>query len=129
MIVDTSVVLAAERSGAELVEVLWDDDEPAVAAITVAELLVGAELAEGARGRRRAEQLDAILAELPVEPYTAETARVHARLMAATRATGRPRGGFDLIIAATAVATGRTVVSADRTAFTGLPGVSARILG
>ena len=129
MIVDTSVLVAAERSAAHLAEVLEDDDQPAVAAITVAELLVGVELAEGVRRRRRAEQIDALLAALAVEPYTGEIARVHAQLMAATRATGRPRGGFDLIVAATAVATARTVISSDQAAFTGLPGVAARIVG
>jgi tRNA(fMet)-specific endonuclease VapC len=129
VIVDTCVLVAAERSATDLAEVLGDDDQPAVAAITVAELLVGVELAEGARRRRRAEQIDALLAALPVEPYTGEIARVHAHLMAMTRATGRPRGGFDLIVAATAVATARTVISSDQAAFTGLPGVAARIVG
>jgi tRNA(fMet)-specific endonuclease VapC len=127
--VDTSVLVAVERSDADLAEVLEDDDEPAIAAITVAELLVGVELAVGVRRKRRAEQLDTLLAAVPVEPYTGEVARVHARLMAATRATGRPRGGFDLIIAATAVATSRIIVSADRAAFESLPGVAARIAG
>lgn len=129
MILDTSVLIASERSEADVREVLEGGDEPAVAAITVAELLMGVELAAGARRRRRARRLDELLAVLPVEPYTGEVARVHAGLMAATRTDGRPRGSFDLIIAATAVATDRTVISSDRAAFTGLPGVSARILG
>jgi tRNA(fMet)-specific endonuclease VapC len=128
VIVDTSVLVSIERSAADLAELLEDDDQPAVAAISVAELLVGVERAQGARRRRRAEQLDALLAGVPVEPYTADTARVHAQLMEVTRAAGGPRGGFDLIIAATAVATARTLISADRAAFTDLPGVSARIL-
>jgi tRNA(fMet)-specific endonuclease VapC len=41
------------------------------------------------------------------------------------RRAGRPRGAHDLIIAATAAAAGRTVVTADRRAFDGLPGVAA----
>ncbi len=128
MIVNSSVLVAVERSDIDLAEALEDDDQPAVAAITLAELLVGIELGEGAHRRRRAEQIEGLLSAVPVEPYAGDAARIHASLMAATRATGRPRGGFDLIIAATAVATARTVVSADRTAFADLPGVSARIL-
>ena len=38
------------------------------------------------------------------------------------RRAGRPRGAHDLIIAATAAAAGRTVVSADRRAFDGRGG-------
>jgi tRNA(fMet)-specific endonuclease VapC len=129
VIVDTSVVIAAERSAAALGEVLQDDDQPAIAAITVAELLVGVELAGGARRRRRAGEIEALPASVPVEPYTVDVARAHAALLATTRTAGRPRGAFDLIIAATAVATARTVISSDRAAFADLPGVSARILG
>jgi tRNA(fMet)-specific endonuclease VapC len=48
----------------------------------------------------------------------------YRQLLVAVRRTGR-RGAHDLIIAATAGAAGRTVVSADRRAFDGLPGVTA----
>ena len=37
---------------------------------------------------------------------------------------GRPRGAHDLIIAATARVTSRTVITADPSGFDGLPGVS-----
>jgi tRNA(fMet)-specific endonuclease VapC len=43
-------------------------------------------------------------------------AAVHAKLLVATRRQGRRRGAQDLIIAATAKATGREVVSADASA-------------
>jgi predicted nucleic acid-binding protein len=39
---------------------------------------------------------------------------------------GTPRGAHDLIIAATARATSRTVVTSDRTGFIDLPGVNVR---
>ncbi|MFB7613064.1 hypothetical protein [Kitasatospora sp. NPDC056181] len=61
-----------------------------------------------------------------MEDYTPDTARIHARLMAYVRRQGKPRGAHDLIIAATAVATARTVVTADPpAAFADLPGVQA----
>jgi tRNA(fMet)-specific endonuclease VapC len=53
-------------------------------------------------------------------------ARSHTQLLVAVRAGGRPRGAHDLIIAATARATGRTVVTTDDTGFDDLPGVSVR---
>ena len=46
-----------------------------------------------------------------------------AHLLAATRRAGRPRGAHDLIIAATAGASSRTIVTADPGGFEGLPGL------
>jgi tRNA(fMet)-specific endonuclease VapC len=48
-----------------------------------------------------------------------------ATLLAAVRRSGRPRGAHDLIIAATAAASGRIILTADATGFNGLPGVQA----
>ncbi|WP_419551770.1 type II toxin-antitoxin system VapC family toxin [Candidatus Poriferisodalis sp.] len=54
----------------------------------------------------------------------AEVAVVHAELLAEAQRAGRARGAHDLIIAATARATNRTVVTADPKRFEGLSGVS-----
>jgi tRNA(fMet)-specific endonuclease VapC len=63
---------------------------------------------------------------IPVEDYTADVARVHARLLAHVRTEGKPRGAHDLIIAATAAATARTLLTTDgKAAFDDLPGVHA----
>ena len=100
-----------------------DDDDVAIAAVTVAELLVGVALA-GARQRpARQAFVDDVLEAMPVLAYDAEVADAHAALLVATRQAGRPRGAHDLIIAATARATGRTVVTADPSGFEGLPDV------
>src|SRR5680860_1313735 len=53
-------------------------------------------------------------------------ARAHATLLAHTRRQGQQRGAHDLLIAATAHATDRTVVTADRGGFIDLPGVRVR---
>lgn len=51
---------------------------------------------------------------------------IHARLLAHVRRAGKPRGAHDLIIAATAAATARTLVTFDgKAAFDDLPGVHA----
>jgi tRNA(fMet)-specific endonuclease VapC len=65
-----------------------------------------------------------VVATIPVLAYDLDVAEAHAVLLADVRAQGRPRGAHDLIIAATARASGRTVVTGDVGAFTGLPGVS-----
>lgn len=124
LLLDTTFLIDHERAGADLDQAIRDEDDVAVAAITIAELRVGALLADGRRSARRAAFVDAIAATIPVLPYDADTAEAHAELLVAVRAQGRPRGAHDLIIAATARAAGRTVISADAAAFDDLPGVS-----
>ena len=97
----------------------------AIAAITVADLMVGVRLATVRQRPWRQAYLDELVASIPVLPYDEHVALHDANLLVAVRRTGRRRGAHDLIIAATAVATGRTVVSADRGAFEGLPGLSS----
>ena len=100
----------------------------AIAAITAAELLVGVELADERQRDARAAFVEDVLGTISVEDYTLPTARAHAHLLAATRASGTARGAHDLIIAATALATGRAVVTADVRGFRDLPGVDVREL-
>jgi len=104
-------------------DLVSDDDDLAMAAITAAELLVGALLGDPQRRRARARSVEGVLARLPIEAYELAVARHHAPLIAATRGTGRPRGSHDLIIAATAISTRRAVVTTDASAFEDLPGV------
>lgn len=103
-----------------------DEDDVAIAAISVAELAVGVELAEGRRRTRRERFVAAILDSVSVEPYDLGVAEAHGGLLAHARRTGRPRGAHDLIIAATARARDREVVSADVDGFASLPGVTIR---
>ena len=104
-----------------------DEDDVAIAAITVAELTVGIELAQGKTRQRRSDFLEGVLEVLPVIDYDLAVASAHAGLLVAVRRQGRPRGAHDLLIAATAVASDRTVVTADATAFDDLPGVSVQL--
>ncbi|TYB55021.1 type II toxin-antitoxin system VapC family toxin [Nonomuraea sp. PA05] len=129
LILDTGVLIAAERGKAAAGDVIGDADDVAIAAITVAELLVGVELADGARRTGRQTFVDEVLALIPVEEYTTDVARVHARLLAHTRLEGKKRGAYDLLIAATAAATARTVITMDSSAsFGDLPGVKAVVI-
>jgi tRNA(fMet)-specific endonuclease VapC len=107
-------------------EVVGDEDDVAMATVTVAELLVGVELADRRRRKSRERYVADLLATIPVEPYDSEVARSHASLLVHTRASGRARGAHDLIIAATALARRRTIVTADARGFEGLPGVALR---
>jgi len=125
LILDTNTLIAFERGALDLTTL--DDDDLAIAAITVAEYREGIEHASTPeRARHRTQRLDAILTVVEVLDYTLDTAAAHAHLLAHTRMTGRPRGAHDLIIAAHAAESGRSLLSLDaRAKFTDLPGVVA----
>jgi tRNA(fMet)-specific endonuclease VapC len=114
----------AERGGDALDEAIGDSDDVAVAAITVAELRVGVQLAKGRRRDKRERFVAAVLDAVSIEPYDLAVAEAHAVLLAHVRRVGAPRGADDLIIAATARAQERQVISLDRSGFAELPGVS-----
>ena len=92
----------------------------------MAELLVGVELAAGEKRAQRQTFVDDIVATLQVLTYDLDVSAAHAELLVAVRRQGLPRGAHDLIIAATAKASDRTVVTADTTAFEDLPDVPVR---
>lgn len=123
LIFDTNVLIAYERGTIDRASL--DDDEIAVAALSIAEYRVGIEHAgSAARAADRSRALAAITSAVDVLDYTDATAVQHARLIAHVRRAGTPRGAHDLIIAAHAAETGRTVLSQDAKArFADLPGV------
>jgi predicted nucleic acid-binding protein len=125
LILDTNVLIAYERGTLDRASL--DDDELAIAAVTVAEYRVGIELADTvARAADRARALAAIVSAVDVLHYTEATAAHHARLIANVRRAGTPRGAHDLIIAAHAAETGRIILSRDAQArFGDLPNVLA----
>lgn len=92
----------------------------------MAELLVGVELAQGKKRAQRQTFVDDIVATLQVLTYDLDVSAAHAELLVAVRRQGLPRGAHDLIIAATAKASDRTVVTADTAAFEDLPDISVR---
>lgn len=125
VILDTNVLIDYERG--VLDRTALDDDEVAIAAVTVAEYRTGIELAETAeRAAARSRALAAITGAVEVLEYTEATAAHHARLIAHARRSGRARGAHDLIVAAHAAQTGRVLLSRDALArFADLPGVTA----
>jgi tRNA(fMet)-specific endonuclease VapC len=125
LILDTNVLIAYERGAID--RAALDDDELAIASVSVAEYRVGIELADTPeRAAERARALTTITSVIDVLDYTATTAAHHGRLLAHVRRSGTPRGAHDLIIAAHAAETGRTVVSRDvKARFNDLPGVTA----
>jgi len=93
------------------------------------ELLVGVERADEARKRARSVRVEAVLASLPIEDYTLTVARIHARLAVEAMSQGKQRSVYDLMIAATAAATNRILLTTDGKAeFNHLPGVRSEVI-
>jgi tRNA(fMet)-specific endonuclease VapC len=128
LILDTSALIALERGRAEPSDMLPDDADVAICAVTASELLVGVELADARYRDRRSELVEGAIDRVEIIPFDLEIARHHASLLAHARRAGHPRGAHDLQIAATARATSRTIITGDVTAFEGLPGVAHRLL-
>lgn len=128
MILDTNLLIDYERGTVDRSKI--DDDEVAIASITVAEYRTGIELADTAeRAAARSRALAAIVGSVEVLDYTEATAVHHARLIVHARRSGKPRGAHDLIIAAHAAQTDRVFLSRDALArFGDLPGVKAESL-
>ena len=125
LILDTNILIAYERGTID--RTALDEDELAVASVSIAEYRVGIELADTPeRAAERARALTAIMSVIDVLDYTETTAAHHGRLLAHVRKSGTARGAHDLIIAAHAAETGRTILTRDAKArFGDLPSITA----
>lgn len=128
LILDTGVLISYARRRLDPAA-LPDDGDAALPALVAAEYLAGVERDKNpSRAAAQRALLERMLTILPVLDYTLDVARHHAALLAHTSKDGRPRGPHDLIIAATARATDRTLVTTDEKAdFGALPGVAVRV--
>ena len=119
IILDADVIIGGEKGSFDLQR--WAasraDDSFEVAAITVAELWHGVECAFGQHKASRRQFLEAILAVLPVIPYTEDTAREHARIWTELEKTGKMIGAYDVIVAATALERGSSVATFNKRHF------------
>jgi tRNA(fMet)-specific endonuclease VapC len=129
LILDAGALIALERGHSDRLDVLPDDADVAISAITASELLVGVELADDEHRDPRRELIEGTIERVEIIAFDLAVARHHCSLLAHARRAGQPRGAHDLQIAATARATDRTVITTDTTAFEGLPGVNHRLLG
>jgi tRNA(fMet)-specific endonuclease VapC len=124
-LLDSSVLIRLERSGRGLLAVP-EDEEVGIAAITAAELLHGVLRANAQHRSQRAAFVEHALETLPVLPFDLTVARVHARLWADLASSGRLIGPHDLIIAATALASGWLVATHNVSEFSRVPALVVR---
>ena len=130
-LIDSSVLIDVER-GRVVLGVLLEgrgDRGIAMAAITAAELLHGVHRLRASKRKTRAEAVvETLLSSIPVLPFDLVCARTHARLGAELSRRGITVGTHDLMIGATALARGLSVITSDQRSFPRIPGLEIELL-
>ena len=125
-LVDTSVLIAAQRGDVDLGALLAKQGafNVATATICVSELLHGPHRITNSVARARAERsVEMVLTGLSIVSFDIEIARMHARLGADLAAKGTQIGAHDLIIAATALSLDYRLATRDRRSFPKIHGL------
>jgi tRNA(fMet)-specific endonuclease VapC len=123
VLIDTSVLVHAERRGNSLDEAIGDQDR-AISVITASELLHGVHRARaGAVRARRAAFVEHLLSAIEPLPITTAIARAHAEIWAELESNGNLIGAHDLWIAATALSHGMDVATVNAREFGRVPGL------
>ena len=131
LILDSSVVIAAERRGdtvEQLIEQIVNrtgDQEAALSAIGLTELIHGIYRARTPEIRLRRESfLNELLADLTVYPYTKEIAMLAGKLDGEQQSRGVVIPFGDLLIGATALSLSYQVLTGNLRDFQRIPGLS-----
>jgi tRNA(fMet)-specific endonuclease VapC len=136
-ILDTTVFISLERAvrglpqagamgevGRRLEATLGAAEDVGIAAITASELLHGIHRATPEHRPRREAFVEAVLTAFPPISFDLLAARAHARLWAALASAGTDVGAHDRIVAATAIAAGWRVATANVRHFGRVPGLN-----
>jgi predicted nucleic acid-binding protein len=131
LILDSSVIIAAERRGDTVEQFLervvnaTGDQDAALSAVGLTELIHGLYRAKTPAIRLRREAfLNELLADLTVYPYTKETAMVAGKLDGEQQSKGVVIPFGDLLIGATALLLGYSVLTINLRDFRGIPGLN-----
>ncbi|HKI66012.1 MAG TPA: PIN domain-containing protein [Solirubrobacterales bacterium] len=129
VLIDTTVLVDAERRGQALDDVVGDQ-ERGISAITASELLHGVHRAEeGAVRARRSAFVEHVISAMEPLPITTAVARAHAAVWAQLEKDGNMIGAHDLWIAATALSHGMEVATANAKDFERVPGLTVVVPG
>jgi tRNA(fMet)-specific endonuclease VapC len=115
LLIDASVLIAAERADAALGSLAPGASSVAISAVTVTELWQAVERADSAARRsHRAAACERIVTTLDVIDLDAATALIAAQLATDLDRAGTPLAPFRLLVAATAISQQRTLATFDR---------------
>ena len=132
VLIDASVLIEYERRRLDLDRHLAQrqQEEFFLSVITVSELLHGVHRAVQSEVRaKRSAFVEALLERFPLLPIDLATARAHAQVWAELAVAGRMIGPNDLWLAATGLAHGLTMVTANVREFTRIPGLAVEVWG
>lgn len=131
IILDSSVIIAAERRGHTVREILEQvkaargETEIGVSVVTIAELVHGAYRTKTQeQQRRRLEFIERLSSDVPVHPVTLAIARLTGRIEGQQEALGIQFAFEDLLIGATALHLGYEVATLNLRDFQKIPGLS-----
>ena len=130
VLIDASILIEAERGRLELEPHVarHDDEEAFLSVITASELLHGVHRAIRSDVRaKRSAFVEGILERFPLLSVDLACARAHAQIWAELRRSGTIIGPHDLWLAATCVAHGLTMVTANVREFERVPGLTAEV--
>jgi predicted nucleic acid-binding protein len=132
VLVDASILIEAERGRLALEQHVArrQEEEFFLSVITASELLHGVHRAVHPEVRtKRSAFVEAILERFPLLPVDLVTARAHAQVWAELAAAGCMIGPHDLWLAATCIAHGLTMVTANVRQFARVPGLAIEVWG
>jgi tRNA(fMet)-specific endonuclease VapC len=130
-LIDSSVLIAAERGGLDFDEIAarYPEEDVAISAVTASELLHGVHRARTAAQRHRRQAfVEGLMAQLPVIAFDLAVARIHASLWADLAKRGVAVGERDLMIGATAIAKDYAIATRDERSFPKIPGLKVERL-
>ena len=131
VILDSSVVIAAERRGQTVRQILEQvraaqgELDIGLSVVTIAELTHGAYRAKTEAGQlRRLAFIEELCRDVPVHPVSLEIAKLAGRIEGRQEAQGIRLAFEDLLIGATALELGHSVATANVRHFQRVPGLS-----
>jgi tRNA(fMet)-specific endonuclease VapC len=129
-LIDASILIEAERGRLSIdpyVEQAGDEDF-FISVITASELLHGVHRAATAQQRAvRSAFVEAVLEQFPLLAIDVAAARAHARIWADLASAGLRIGPHDLWLAASCIAHGHTMVTANVREFERVPGLTIEV--
>ena len=129
VLIDASILIEAERGRLQFEpHVARRHDDWFLSVITASELLHGVHRAvEPQQRARRSAFVEGILERFPVLQVDLAAARAHAQMWAVLGAAGTLIGPHDLWLAATCIAHGLTMVTANVREFARVPGLELEV--
>lgn len=131
MILDSSIIIAAERRGhtvrqiLEQIQATHGEVDIGISVVTIAELMHGVYRAKTDGNKHgRLAFIDRLCSDVPVHPVTVETARMIGRIEGQQAATGNTIAFEDLAIGVTALQLGFDVATHNVRHFQRIPGLN-----